>query len=517
MPIPCTKFTDYLIRKSEHLDDDITKSMHPIDTWVGHVSTGRFKAQDGVEHTFDRLENVFPDLRGAWEQVTAGSCVGTPCDPTESKIGFGFTRDSYRLYRKSYSTDLFCFDQILSADRAKTQFAHILRTLRRASSIISSHRLRSEGIRIAGKKWVLRNNAMQAVTMTWDATMTQLTVSALPTSKVTARHLQRRIQPQIRAGALGEELNKNGAPMLEFVSAMDEIWSLTQGNTELASHWQFQDFGAAAAQFYKYGWTGKIGNYGVRDDTFQFRFNLKQLNQDGSAILELVLPYNNITTTEGLKEEVNDDYDNAHYKIDVIWHRNAMKSLVRDFEQINPEMPFGSRDFAGKWKFAMDNLTCGVDVNGNPITVDNTRRNKGKFIADWSLATKSEYPEFAETFLALREPAVITDAGVSSADPGYPAQDYSSANDVCPTEDIVLTFTPVQNSVTNTYEVPANTILCNGMTIFHEALTGTASLADLVIEMNTKLAPMGTWAVSGSDITLTGQVCSNVNIGWGVA
>ena len=41
----------YLSRKSEHLDSEIVRGIHPIDTWVGHVSTGRFPAEDGVEHT----------------------------------------------------------------------------------------------------------------------------------------------------------------------------------------------------------------------------------------------------------------------------------------------------------------------------------------------------------------------------------------------------------------------------------------------------------------------------------
>ena len=106
-------------RKSEHLDDEIIRSLHPTDTWIGHVSTGRFPAEDGVEHTFDRFENVFPDLSGCWEDVTATSCVGKPCDPTETKIGLGFTRDSYKLQRKSYATDLFCFDQILSCGQGQ--------------------------------------------------------------------------------------------------------------------------------------------------------------------------------------------------------------------------------------------------------------------------------------------------------------------------------------------------------------------------------------------------------------
>lgn len=517
MAFPCQKFTDYLIRKAEHLEDQLTKAMHPIDTWVGHVETGRFPAQSGVEHTFDRLELVFPDLRGAWEDVTAGSCVGTPCDPSTTEICFGFTRDSFKLTRKAYATKLLCFDQIMSADKAKIQFAHILRMLRRASQIISSDRLRREGMRIAGKKWVLRNNSMQAVTMTWNTTMTELTVSALPTSKITAGHLQRRVQPQIRNGALGEELNKGGAPMLEYVTAMDEIWNMVQNNDVLSDRWRFTDFGDDGAKYHRYGWTGKLGNYGLRDDTFQMRFNLKQQNADGSAVLELVFPYENLPATEGIKEVVNEDWDNALYKIDFIWHRRAMTSLVRDTTQINPEMPFASRDFAGKWKFAMNNLTCGNDINGNPIAVDNKWGNKGMFIAMFSLATQANYPELAESFLTLREPAVITDVPVSAADPGYPSQHYSSACDDCPTEDVVITITPVLNGTSGTYEIPENTILCNGLAIFHDAITGTATIADLVAELNTKLAPMGTWAESGTDVTLTGQACSNVNMPWTVA
>ena len=154
MAIPCTAFTDFLIRKSEHLDENIIKSMHPTDTldWT-MFPPDAFAAEDGIEHTFDRFENVFPDLSTCWEDVTATSCVGKPCDPTEQKIGLGFTRDSYKLQRKAYATDLFCFDQILSADRAKKQFAHVIRTLRRASSLIVSDRLRREAARIAKYKW----------------------------------------------------------------------------------------------------------------------------------------------------------------------------------------------------------------------------------------------------------------------------------------------------------------------------------------------------------------------------
>lgn len=507
--------------------------MHPLDSqWLGHVSTGRFKAEDGIEHTFDRFENVFPQL-GAWSDVQAASCVGTPCDKNATKVGLGFTRDSYKLQEKQYETDLFCWDLILSADRATQQFAHFIRVLRRISTIVWSYRFRTEALRIAKFRWVCANNTLIPVTASWDPTMTLLTLTpvnagqdALPTSKLQATHLQRRVDPQIRAGAEGAAINKAMQPMLELVAnGMDTVWGLVEGDDNLKDFWRFKDF-TDAAKFYKYGWTGSVGNFGLRADAYGLRFDVVSHNVGtGAVVLQVVFPYTNIAATEGIKEDVNADYDNTRVECDFIWHRRAMTSLVRDPKAINPEMPFAARDFAGRWQFVMDNLTCGyatvVDsVTGLPvqipIAVNNERRNKGKFITDFAGAIQSEYPELAEAFISLRAPACIVDLPVCSDDPGYPAQNYSSANAPCPTASTTITDTPMLDALTGTYEVPENSIQCNGMLIIHAKLTGTSTLADLVAQMNSLLSAMGTWAVSGSNITLTGANCTTISIPWQV-
>ena len=358
--------------------------------------------------------------------------------------------------------------------------------------------------------------------------MTQLTLTPvtagqniIPTSKLHARHLQRRVDPQIRAGAVGPDINKKTQPMLELVTQMDTVWNLAEGDPALKDDWRFQQFKDATA-YYKYGWTGNVGNFGLRSDAFSLRFNIVSAAAN-QVVLQVVFPYTNIAATEGIKEDVNADYDNTRVQADYIWHRKAMTSLVRDAKAINPEMPFAARDFAGKWQFVMDNLTCGTmnvadavtgAVKTIPIAVNNERRNKGKFITDFSGATKAEYPELAEVFISLREPACIVDIPPCADDPGYPEQNYDSANDACPTSEQVITTRPILNTGTGTYEVAANSITCNGMAIVHDALTGTATLANLVTQMNSLLAAMGTWAVSGSDITLTGTSCTSISIPW---
>jgi hypothetical protein len=533
MAISCAAFSDFISRRVEHLDENIILAMHPLDSqWIGHVSTGRFKAEDGIEHTYDRFENVFPQLP-AWSDVRAASCVGTPCDKTGTKVGLGFTRSSYKLQEVSYETDLFCWDLILSADRATQQFAHFIKVLRRISTIVWSHRFRTQALAISKYVWVCANNTLVLVSTSWDATFTQLTLtpvvagtSAVPTSMLGARHLQRRVDPQIRAGADGPTINKNMQPMLELVSDMQTIWDLTEGNPELTDHWRFMEF-ADATKFYKYGWTGKCGNFGIRADAYQLRFN--QLPQtaaqvaSGAVTLSVVFPYTNIAATEGIKEDVNPDFDIASIKLNFIWHRKAMTSLVRDAKAINPEMPFAARDFAGKWQFVMDNLTCGTmnvtdAVSGAlltvPIPVANERRNKGKFITDFGGAIQSEYPELAEGFISLNQPACIVDLPVCNPQTGYPTENYSSANAPCATTATIILETPLLDPATGTYEVPLNSVTCNGLTIIHDAVTGTSTLTTLVAQLNLVLGGLGTWTVNGAQVQLSTTACTIIGIPW---
>lgn len=532
MAISCQAFASYIASKSEHLDVPILLSMHPLDSqWIGHVSTGQFKAEDGVEHTFDRFENVFPKL-GPWRDVQAASCVGAPCAKPQTKIGLGFTRDSYKLQETDYATDLFCWDQILSKDRATEQFAHFVKVLRRVSTLVWSYRFRTEALRIAKWKWVCNNNGLTAITATWDATMTLLTLtpvvagqSAMPTSRLQAGHLQRRVDPQIRAGADGPKIDKNSAPMLELVTGMDTVWKLVEGDPTLTDHWRFNLF-ADAAKYYKYGWTGSVGNFGLRSDAFSLRFDVVSNNvATGVVVLQVVFPYNNISATEGIKEDVNADYDNTRVQLDFIHHRMAMTSLVREPRSINPEMPFAARDFAGRWQFVMDNLTCGVvtvidQSTGMPITmpiaVNNELRNQGKFVTSFGGAIQAKYPELEEAFISLRGPACIVDIAECAPDPGYPAQNYESANAPCPTSDVVIVQVPIINSGTGTYEVSENTILCNGMAIIHPVITGSTTIIALVAELNLKLSAMGTWTATDGNttITLAGPNCTNINIPW---
>jgi hypothetical protein len=288
--------------------------------------------------------------------------------------------------------------------------------------------------RIAGNHWLAGGglaSGLTPFTFTETGDLINVTTSALPTSKLTVNMLKRRIANQILTGALGK-MPKDQPPEIEVLTDMETIWDLIQGDSNLKDNWCFKEFDSGSREYSKYGWTGRVGNFMLKADLHPIRFQIT-----AAGTLNRVFPYLNVSATSGIKGIVNEAYLSAPVQASLIWHRRGMKSLLRDATSINPMMPFAARDFGGKWQFVMDNLTCGTAVDANglviPIAVDNSRRNKGKFIADFGFATKTQFPEFVEVFLHLREQACIVEVPTCAETPAYVAQSYSSSNDPCPT------------------------------------------------------------------------------------
>ena len=433
------EFTNFLVSQEPVYDQLILEDIRPEDGWILHVDTGSFASFTGVEHTIDRFNHVWPNVTKQWNRVSAGNCVGTPCDKTEHCLGWGATRVTYYLEEQSWRTPLLCYDQDMHVTHAKEHFRQIIGSiLKPATSAIQSNFLRKRVAAHAEKKWVA-NATMDDFTFSWVAVGDEeiyIDTDAAPTSKLTPQMLQRRVSPLMLKGYFGKQPFRDMPPLIELVTDMETCWELdklaTSGGTpSVTENWRFQQWDAANA-YWRYGFSGQVGNYAVRVDPLCFRFNYVGLTGAGLHRYQVVLPYRNVASSgagneAGLKDEENPDWQNAQYQFSYIWHRKALQVLVSDASPINPEMPFSARDFGGRWQFVMDNL--GADCNGNPI--ENKRRNKGQFIADFKMAIRPQYVELAELIFHKREPACVIVVDTCNTDPGYPAQDYESCNDAC--------------------------------------------------------------------------------------
>jgi len=530
------QFAQWLVDQQPKYDKLIIEDIRPTDGFIGHVEMGTFEAWSGTQHTRDRFNNVYPDTTQAWEAVTSGSCIGTPCDFAEHTIGWGSTRLVYGLEKQSWQTPLLCFDQEMHITHAREQFRYIIsKILKPATAHIFSQFVRKRGLFWVDNK-IVANNTLTPFTFAW----TQVTSSPPsnnlsetffdcnipPTSvfKLTPQHLQRFVEPLLRVGYLGEmPWQETRPPMLELISDTQTIWELDRlggttgygGVPSVTGNWRFEQW-ESASKYWTYGFAGQLGNYTVKFDDAQLRFNFVTQLPNGLFRYQIVLPYVNVPSSgaggaSGLKSINNPAFDNAQYAISYIWHPRILQILVSDATPVNPEMPNASRNFAGRWQFVMDNL--GADINGNIIA--NKRRNKGQFIADFKQAAAPYWTEFGVAWFHRREPSCIPNIAACNADPGYPAQSYSSDPGFCPTGTFTLLFTPLVNGTNGDFELEANTVTCDGVAVQHTAISGSKTLTALVAQLNQNnaLAAMGTWSVVGAQIQVVGT-CQTVSMPW---
>jgi hypothetical protein len=498
--IAACDFPQFLVDQTPKFDELIMEDIRPTDGWLLNVSTGTTPMGTPTEITQDRFRAVFPNTTKVWTKTVANGagCQGNPCDPVEHQIGWGADRLTYYAEQQSWQTPLLCYDADMHITHAMEHIQYIINDiLRPATTAISSNFLRKRALLWAKTKWVANGNAGMPstdgeFTYKWslagpngdEEIYFDCSVSPSRVFLLAPQMLQHRFNRLMLRGYAGKNPFSETSPFIELVTDMDTCWSLDKmggagslggavnggGGLQqwtVAGNWRFTEWDAAN-KYWRYGYSGQVGNFMVRVDPMGIRFNYVGDLGSGAAPnryrYQVVLPYrNNVTTgagsSPGLGSDPNPDYDRAHYQISYIWHKKAMELLVPDAAPLNPEMPFGHRDFGGKWQFVMDNL--GADQNNNVIS--NKRRNKGQFISDFKYYVRPLHYEFSEAIFHQREWACIPEIATCEADPGYPSQAYNSALPNCnPTLPSSPTAWPADN--TGPIPVPQTTAVIEGTT-----------------------------------------------------
>jgi hypothetical protein len=536
--LSCSQFTQFLVDQQPVYDKYIIEDIRPTYAgWIPHVTSGTWEAWSGVQHTRDRFNNVFPNTTKTWIPTASGNCLGTPCDKNEHRIGWGSTRITEFLEEQSWQSDLLCFDQEMHITHAKKQWSYIISDiLKPATTFIQDNFLRKRAALYVDNKFICnRNFGFAPSNFVFNFVIAgagdeeiYIDTNAPPTSvfKLTPQMLQRMVDPLLRIGYGGKNpYGEKHPPMIQLVTDNETKWELDRlggqqgigGVPSVTGNWRFTQWDSQS-KYWMYGFTGQLGDFAVRIDQMGLRFNFVGL-VNGLYRYQIVLPYRNIPSSgagsaAGLKSIANPDFDAAQYGFSYIWHPKVMEVLVSEAQPVNPEMPFAARNFGGKWQFVMDNL--GADVNG--CVIENKRRNKGQFIADFKQAIAPDHTEFGVLMFHKREPSCVIEINTCNADPGYPVQSYNSANTSCVDEhtgtspfpiNTVITFTPTLNSVSGTYMVAPNSAICEGGPIEHAQISGTNTLAALVTQLNFVLDVAGTWSVlNATQIQLTGPCAS---------
>lgn len=449
--ISCCKFPQLFVDQTPKFDEMIMYDIRPTDGWLGNVATGTTPMGTPTEITQDRFRAVYPNVTKQWTRVNVGNCFGTPCDPSTHQIGWGADRLTYYAEQQPWATPLLCYDQDMHITHAMEHIKQLIDDiLRPATTTISSMFLRKRHLTWCKPRNLLTaNKTMTPFTFVWTAVGDEeiyfdCSVDPNNVFKMAPQMLQRQFEPLMAIGYGGKNPFKETAPFIELVTDIDTCWELDRlggatgvgGVPSITGNWRFTEFDATN-KYWRYGFSGQIGNYLTRVDMQGLRFNFVRDLGAGSAPnryrYQIVLPYKNSLTSgaggaPGIGDDYNPDFQKAQFRISQIHHKQGMELLIPEAKPLNPDMPFGHRDFGGKWQFQMHDL--GADQSGNVIS--NAWQNKGRFAAWFKYYIRPKHTEFLQAWFHKAEPQCVPEIATCASDPGYPAQDYSSANEPCP-------------------------------------------------------------------------------------
>lgn len=451
-------FIQALVNEVPKFDELIMRDIRMVDGWIGNVSTNTVPVGTPVEITQDRFRGVWPNTTKPFERVQAAGvgCEGNPCDPTDNKIGWGADRLTFYAEQQTWATPLMCYNQMMHITQAKEHVQQIITDiLRPATLAISSMFLRKRAL-LWAKYRHMANGSLSDFTFQWnqDASGDEIwfDTSANPNNLylLVPQMLQNNYALSMLDGYAGKNPFKSEmGPFIELVTDMDTLQILDKlggaqavaGNASpnQNANWRFTTWGEAN-KYWKYGFTGMIGDYLARVDLMGLRFNyVTDLGAGANGgngnryRYQLLLPYTNETTTgaggaAGIGSIPNVDFQRAQYRISFQWHKKAMELWTSDAGQINEAMPFGMhKGFGGQWQWQMHDL--GADANG--VAISNAWQNKGRFAAWFKYYIRPLHTEFARVYFHKSEQFCIPELTTCNPSPGYPTQNYSSELD-CP-------------------------------------------------------------------------------------
>lgn len=451
-------FIQALVHEVPKFDELIMRDIRLTDGWIGNVSTGMAPMGTPVEITQDRMRSVWPNTTKPFTRVVAQGvgCDGNPCDPEENHIGWGADRLTYFAEEQPWTTPLMCYNSMMHITQAKEHIAQIITdVLRPAMLAISSMFLRKRAL-VWAKYNHMANASMSNFTFQWnqDAAGNEVwfDTSANPDNLflLVPQMLQNKYALSMLEGYGGKNpFRAETGPFIELVTDMDTLWLLDKLGGQQAvtggvspnvnANWRFTQWGEAN-KYWRYGFSGMIGDYMARVDHMGLRFNfvtdLGAAANGGSGNryrYQLILPYFNETTTgaggaAGLGSVPNPDFQAAQYRISFQWHKRAMELRTFEAGQINPEMPFGvHKGFGGQWSWLNHDL--GEDANG--VAIQNKWGNKGQFGAWFKYMIRPLHTEFARVWFHKSEQMCVPQLLTCAASPGYPVQSYGSELD-CP-------------------------------------------------------------------------------------
>lgn len=408
MAIDCTKFSSFLFRRTPNFIKDVVRDMIPRDVlWTSLYENKTWDSFTGTIHTWDRVHVAHANDAGDWEPIDAGACAMNICDPSARAIDWGSTRSTFTKLRRAYKTRILCLDQIRNVEEAAEQIDAIWKGLARVPEDVNSNFMRYMAALGSNQLYICGTNDYKVTTtasmFTGGLNLVNLgSTTYLPTSKLQMPYLERQVPSLQYNGYFSGDFTPTGR--FQCITDMQSVLELCNGNPALTAMYNSADF-EKGGKYFAYGAMMGCGNFLFKIDPFPARFY-----HAGSGVLRRVFPFQNSAATVGLKPVLDPQYEAAPYQMSIIPNKMAREVYVGEIPSIHPELKFGSRDLYGKWQWINDAYLQAYDPNtGATCNMENPRRNKGYFLADFEAGVRNVRPELECVILHLREAQGVAD------------------------------------------------------------------------------------------------------------
>lgn len=333
----------------EHFMEDFVSSEMAQNPFMGRHKTKTWT--DGKDTLiFDKVHVQQPDYLSPWERINGDECEN-PCEPPQTTVGHGTTRDSTFMEQKDINSQPWCLQQMRTVPHIGEQISEIYKVLRAFPMNFINDYLRTrfasyhDTIQIAGST-LSEFSVTSANTLDDLGTIDLGGAGNLPTSELTLDILE----------VYAQDLQMNGydkksgipAGMINLVTHPRVYRKLTTANPALRSQIYPQAFDALSP-LYKIGKGISATPFGFVAPTFDT--NQVRFQTNGSGLLQRVLPYRNVSATTGRKPEVNPAWFNARYALSYILHPEAATLYTPAPRKIHEMVPSVNTAMFGKWQF----------------------------------------------------------------------------------------------------------------------------------------------------------------------
>lgn len=433
MAFDCNRIRTELARQTPVYDevflDDFISGELVTDPFMGRHRTRGWS--DGKDTLFyDKLHVRQPDYTDPWQRINSEEC-GNACNPPQTTVGWGTTRDSVFMEQKDLNSQPFCLQQLRGIPHVGEQITKMYKIIREIPASFTSDFLRTrftsyhDTLQIAGSSL----NTFTITSANTDANLTTLNLGSsalLPTSQLTLPLMNTYSQKILMRGYSKESGMPNG--MINLVTHSLQYADLVGMNPALRGQLYSTSI-KSLSPLYRVGEginAEPFGNIMPTFDEKQIRFQ-----HAGNGLLQRVYPYLNTPATTGEKPVENPAWLNARYAISYILHPMAAVLYTPEPKKIHPMVPTVNSAMFGKWTFVNNQ---GIIRLPNPDGTYCDKDNTDQFWFFWRahLELGFRYDQRELVFPILHQingigASCLVDSPACGAAASYVVQDYDGA------------------------------------------------------------------------------------------